>query len=255
MTQIFGPLYSAAYDVLYADKNYQSETELIVQQFRRYRDRPVRTVLDFGCGTGGHALQLAATGHYVVGIDRSFEMLARASRKAAKLDVEIGFLQADMREVALKLRFDAAIMMFAVLSYQTTDEDLRRALGTARRHLQPKGLLVFDVWYGPAVLTQGVEKRSRVVKDPNGTWERVSSGKLDVLQRLCHVDFRVRHLHQGTVVDEKREHHVVHFFSGDEIERLLSDSGFRLLRLGAFPEFDRNPDRTTWNVMAVAAAV
>jgi hypothetical protein len=41
----------------------------------------------------------------------------------------------------------------------------------------------------------------------------------------------------------------------DEIDQFLNDSGVRLLRLGAFPAFNREPDHTTWNVMAVAVAV
>jgi hypothetical protein len=54
------------------------------------------------------------------------------------------------------------------------------------------------------------------------------------------------------VVAETRERHSVRFFFPLELELLLADAGFDLLRLGAFPDIDREPDVSTWNVCAVA---
>ena len=44
--------------------------------------------------------------------------------------------------------------MFAVIGYQTSNDELFAALQTVRRHLKPKGLFICDFWYGPAVLKQ-----------------------------------------------------------------------------------------------------
>lgn len=49
-----------------------------------------------------------------------------------------------MRSLDLGQLYDAAIMMFAVLSYQTTNDDLAAAFACVRRHLAPGGLLVAD---------------------------------------------------------------------------------------------------------------
>jgi hypothetical protein len=51
------------------------------------------------------------------------------------------------------------------------------------------------------------------------------------------------------------ETHVMRYFFPQELRLLLNCAGLRLLRLGAFPDVDRQPDDTTWNVMAVARAV
>jgi hypothetical protein len=40
-----------------------------------------------------------------------------------------------------------------------------------------------------------------------------------------------------------------------ELRLFLDCCGFRLTRLGAFPDFDRDPDETTWNCLGVAQAV
>ena len=50
--------------------------------------------------------------------------------------------------------FDAAVMMFAVLSYQLSNQDVLSTLATVRRHLQVGGLFIADLWYGPAVLNE-----------------------------------------------------------------------------------------------------
>ncbi|MBS3753149.1 MAG: methyltransferase domain-containing protein, partial [Anaerolineales bacterium] len=52
----------------------------------------VRRVLDVGCGTGRHALGLAAQGYDVVGLDFSERMLEQGRRKAAKAGVSVQFV-------------------------------------------------------------------------------------------------------------------------------------------------------------------
>ena len=53
-------------------------------------------------------------------------------------------------------------MMFAVLGYQHTNADVLDALATARAHLDVGGLFAFDVWYGPAVLSERPSERVKV---------------------------------------------------------------------------------------------
>jgi SAM-dependent methyltransferase len=151
--------------------------------------------------------------------------------------------------------FDAALMMFAVLGYQVEEAHIRNVLRAARRHVRPDGLLVFDVWHGAAVLAQGPEERIRTVERAGGTWVRTSSGRVDAQRHACLVDFHLRHVQAGRTLEEARECHTMRYFFPEELDLLLRESGFRLLRLGAFPAFDREPDHTTWNVMAVAVAV
>jgi SAM-dependent methyltransferase len=254
MTQLFGQVYAPAYDMLYRDKDYDREVELLGRIFRQYGTQPVQTVLDLGCGTGNHTLRLAAKGHEVVGIDRSPEMLAEAGRKAIEQRVTAHFQQADIRHLSLRKTFDATLMMFAVLGYQTEEEDVRSVLQGARHHMPPNGLLIFDVWYGPAVLAQGPETRVRTIEHNGNSWVRRSSGSLDKQTPCCRVDFNLKHMRDGQVLEETDECHVMRYFSHEDIDRFLNESGFQLLRLGTFPELDRDPDHTTWNVMAVAAA-
>src|ERR1043166_4836147 len=141
----FGTDYAAAYESLYQDKHYSAECDLLESIFRQCGQGPINRVLDFGCGTGGHANLLAERGYTVVGVDRSEDMLRQARTHATTCRFERG----DVTSVRLGETFDAVLMMFAVLGYQTTNEQVLNALKTARCHLHDGGLLFADVWYGP----------------------------------------------------------------------------------------------------------
>ncbi|HET8799444.1 MAG TPA: class I SAM-dependent methyltransferase [Thermoanaerobaculia bacterium] len=119
MTEPFGPAYASAYDVFYAGKDYALEVALIEECFARYSAIPVVSVLDLGCGTGSHARLLAAHGFAVTGVDRSGEMLELARAKSAGSPHAIEWIQADLRDLQLNRRYDAATLMFAVLGGRT----------------------------------------------------------------------------------------------------------------------------------------
>ena len=253
---VFGSGYSAAYDILYQDKDYEAECDLVERVFRDYALGPVHRVLDLGCGTGNHAIPLARRGYSVVGVDRSEGMLARAREK---VEHWIGpdrpaFRQGDVTNVALGETFGAVLLMFAVLGYQVEDPEVLAALAVARRHLRPHGLLFFDVWYGPAVLRERPSQRLKVLPTPDGELLRVASGELDVQRQVCTVGYEMWRLAGDRLVERTTESHDMRFFFPRELDLLLGAAGFEPVRVGAFPEIDDPPDETTWNVAVVARA-
>ena len=65
--------------------------------------KPGERILDIGCGTGHLTAQIAATGAFVIGIDRSAEMIQQARAGHPSLQFEIG----DARELSFARPFDA----------------------------------------------------------------------------------------------------------------------------------------------------
>jgi SAM-dependent methyltransferase len=255
MTSVFGNDYANAYDALYSDKDYEAECDLIETVMRQYGRQPVRSILDLGCGTGNHALPLMHRGYELEGIDRSEAMLAQLRDKAAERGLRGGsFQQGDICELNLQRQFDLVLMMFAVLGYQLNNDDVLKALSRARGHLKEGGLLLFDVWYGPAVLNLKPSRRSKVIPNTNGELERTADGSLDVARHQCTVTYEVRHKkdpQKGRI----EETHRMRYFFPLELDLFLKCTGFERLRIGAFPEFTRDPDENTWNVLVAARAI
>lgn len=245
---MFGADYAAVYDALYADKDYARECELLASLIERYAQTRVHRILDLGCGTGNHAIPLARMGYAVVGVDRSEPMLAQARAKAARASGALAaeFRLGDIRFIELGEQFDCALLMFAVLGYQLADDDVRATLKNVHRHVRPGGLVMFDVWYGPAVSRQRPSDRVKIVAHGGRELRRAASGTLDPQRQVCTVEY------QWT--GDCRERHQVRYFFPTELELSCGRAGFELLRLGAFPEVDRDPTEETWNVLCVARA-
>lgn len=254
---VFGPGYADCYDHFYADKDYMAECDFLEEVFRRYAAGPVRAILDLGCGTGSHALILAQRGYQVTGVDRSEEMLAIARAKATATfggSDALTFQRCDIRTLDLGRTFDAVIAMFAVMSYQTTNEDLLAAFRTARRHLRPGGLFFFDAWFGPAVLAERPVDRYKVIEENGTRMIRFAHPELDLLRQTVSVHYQVLRLQDGRVVEETDEVHPMRFFFPQEILYYLDEAGFTVRRLCPFLRLDEDVSERDWNLAVVVEA-
>lgn len=252
MSSVFGQEYSAAYDALYAEKDYEAECDLL-EGIAEGGSRQLE-ILDLGCGTGSHATVLARRGHTVVGVDRSPAMLDRARAKAESVGADLRLEEGDIRTVRLGHEFDLVVSMFAVIGYQLQNEDVMAALHTARAHMSVGSTFVFDAWYGPAVVSTGPGERIKVLEGEESTLIRVSSGELRPLDHTCNVKMSVWRVAGGRV-ERTTEEHRMRFFYPKEIEMLLGLAGMELVDLARFPENDRPPSLHDWNVLVTARAV
>ena len=255
--RVFGREYADQYDLLYKDKDYEAECDLLAITFRRFANAPVETVLDLGCGTGNHALPLAQRGYQVTGVDRSEEMLAAAQAKASSALEHSHvpkFLRGDIRTLDLGRSFDAVISMFAVVSYMTTNDDLAAAFRTARRHLSPGGLFFFDAWFGPAVLRDRPVDRYKIVAAEGERIIRFAHPELDVLNHTVQVNYKLLRLAGDRVLDEVDESHIMRFFFPQELTHYLEDADLRVVRLCPFMDLEREPGELDWIVAVVAEA-
>jgi SAM-dependent methyltransferase len=247
MSQVFAA-YGKYYDLLYQDKDYGEECDIIEGLFRRYSPRTVTSVLDAACGTGGHAIPLAARGYQISAFDASEAMIRCARGKSH----HITFHVEDLRHFDVGGRFDACICMFAAMNYLTDTADIQKALANIRRHLGPEGLLIFDFWNGLAVLRMLPETRVKTASGEGTKVIRFVQPELDAEHHLCRSHYHLIVIHNGTVVDEVTETHAVRYFFPLEIVHYLDDAGFQTLHLSAFPDLNGKADETAWNAIVVA---
>ena len=105
-------------------------------------DRSKR-ILDIGCGTGRHAVELARRGYRVTGFDLSEGQLCAAREKAAQAGVTVEFQRRDATKPHFSQEFDAAIMFCeGAFSLMETDEKNHAILVHAAAALRPGGKLM-----------------------------------------------------------------------------------------------------------------
>lgn len=247
--------YAAYYDALYREKNYPEECDVLERIFERFAVSPVKRILDLGCGTGGHATVLASRGYAVTGVDRSGQMLAMASEKSRRLGVNVEFEEGDICSWRGTGTWDAAIAMFAVLSYQVEHEDVAAVLDTVRRHLPPNGLFVFDVWFGPGVLTDPPGARVKETRDGDHEIIRYASSTLNLVNQTVDVNYSIVDMNGQGPVRRVRETHRMRFFFPNELDLLLRAGGFRRVDLCPFGKVGEPVQPETWNAAVVAQAV
>ncbi|HSR68641.1 MAG TPA: class I SAM-dependent methyltransferase [Acidobacteriota bacterium] len=174
--------------------------------------------LDLCCGPGRHSVPLAQRGFEVTGVDGTSFLLDKAREYARSEDVEVEWLQEDMRSFRRSRRYDLAINLTISFGYFDDPDDNRAVLCNVFDSLKAGGVLVIDVAGKEVIARQFVEvgyleedgaglaiQRRRVVDD----WNRLEMQWLDLREGKCRC-FKLRSW----------------MYSGRELKELLADVGF-----------------------------
>ncbi len=246
--------YASYYNLLYQDKDYIEEVKFIHKILQTYASNACQ-LLELGCGTGVHAALLAEQGYYVHGIDFSEEMLQWANSHLAQLTPDIAnklmFTYGDIRKIRLNKKFDAALALFHVISYQIGNEDLSAAFATVKEHLEVGGVFIFDVWYGPAVLNNLPTIRVKHSQDEKNAITRIAEPIIHPNDNLVEVNYQVFIKDQQAMsIREFKEIHQMRYLFKSEIESLSRQFDLKLIYTGEWMS-DRSPGLDTWGVYFV----
>ena len=240
--------YAPFYDSIYKDKDYLEECIFIRKIFDDFSSSRIKSILDLGCGTGSHAKYLAEMGYHVTGIDRSARMLKIAKDKTIK---NTEFIQGDISNFDRNKKIDAVVAMFAVMSYLTVNEDIENTLKTVKNHLKPEGLFVFDVWFGPAVLTQKPTDRVKIIEQGDKKIIRYAHPVLDIVNHTVEVNYTVLEIARNKVLTETKESHLMRFFFYQELKYFLEKNEFEVLKICPFMDLDGQVNEGCWNITII----
>ncbi len=192
-------------------------------------------ILEIGSGLG--RITEALSRHApAVGIDISFDMLARArGRRGAGSRAR--FVAADMRDLAFGCSFDLIIAPGDPLSHWTSIRDRRRTLRRVAEHLSPKGRFVLE----------GLYRRGRRIEIPERRLRR-SGGVLSIGETWTRTgrnlwQARYRYRDRGVSGTERsvRAEFVARSWDPSKIRSLFASCGLTIETL--WGDFDRRPFR------------
>jgi ubiquinone/menaquinone biosynthesis C-methylase UbiE len=250
--------YAKYYDLLYEDKNYKKEACFIDGLIAEY-SRKKKNILELGCGTGRHAIELAKMGYKINGIDFSKEMLDGAIKRleniSEKVSSKISFRFGDVRNFRSSKRYDCVVSLFHIVSYMSTNNDIDSMFKTAGKHLKKGGFFLFDCWYGPAVLTDRPEKRIKKLENKDIRVIRTAIPEIFPNENLVDVNYEISILDKKTKKKEKiSEVHRMRYLFKPEIEMFLRNSGLKLINNQEWLTGEK-PGFGTWGVCFVAKKI
>ena len=223
------------------------------------RIKPGQSVLDFGCGTGRHAIRLAELGARVTGVDYVEAFIERAKSLVRPQQASrTSFVDADCRDVRLAQCFDAVLCLYDVIGTYADTEENTRILTNIAYHLKPNGWALLSVMN--LTLTRKKAKHVfSIEKEPNKLLELPPSRTMESTGDVFNPDFYLldedtsvvyrkeqftegRELPTEMVVRDRR-------FSKEEIQEMCNTAGLevvwtRFVRAGRWQQpLDEHDDR------------
>ena len=198
----------------------QAEAEFVIEAMGL---SPGAQVLDVGCGYGRHAMELAARGFHVVGLDLSTPLLVRGGEEAHRRGLTINFVRGDMRELDFDAQFDGAYCLFSTFGY-FDDETNKKALAEHRARAQARAA---------SVLIE-ILNRDYVIADlPTRVWWEGDGCVVLEEVELNYFSSRIQ-VNRSVVFDDGRqlEQEIsLRAYSLHEVGKLMHAAGFRVLEV------------------------
>jgi trans-aconitate methyltransferase len=130
------------YDLIYSFKDYQKESEEIIDLIRKFKRATGNQLLDVACGTGKHLKYLVE--HFdCMGLDTNPEMLKIAESHFPNTP----FLTANMIDMHLNKQFDVILCLFSSIGYVKTYTNLTKTWQSFADHLNPGGIVIVEPWF------------------------------------------------------------------------------------------------------------
>ena len=122
-------------------QNTENEVKWMIKE---YLTNPEMKILDVGCGTGRHAINLATKGYKnITGIDLSPGMIRAAKKVAKEKNVQVDFRVCDARELPFENEFDAAICLCeGAFSLLENDAENYKVLKAIHKSLKKHGVFI-----------------------------------------------------------------------------------------------------------------
>ena len=197
----------------------QAEAEFVIDAMGL---TPGAQVLDVGCGYGRHAMELAARGFHVVGLDLSTPLLVRGGEEAQRRGLQINFVRGDMRELDFEAQFDAAYCLFSTFGY-FDDETNKKTIANIARALKPGGRVMIEIL-----------NRDYLISDlPTRVWWEGDGCVVLEEVELNYFSSRIQ-VNRSVVFDDGRqlEQEIsVRAYSLHEVGKLMHAAGFRVLEV------------------------
>ncbi|MCD7925737.1 MAG: class I SAM-dependent methyltransferase [Bacteroides sp.] len=215
-------------------------------------------ILELCCGTGRLTLPIAKDGYNICGVDYTSSMLRQAKIKAAEAGLEINFIDADIRTLNIKEKFDLIFIPFNSIHHLYKNEDLFETLEGIKKHLKQGGLFLFDCFNPNIQYIVESEKEEKVLAEYT-----TSDGREVLIKQTMHYE-------NATQINRIEWHYYINgefysiqnldmrLFFPQELDSYLKWAGFNIIRkFGSFEEepFTDNSEKQIYVLAFVEGSI
>lgn len=199
---------------------------------------PGSSILDFGCGTGRHAIALAEMGFNVTGMDYVDTFVDRATNEARRRGVNAAFVVGDCRTADMNMQYDLAIAVYDVIGTYVDNSQNAEIVANIARHLKKGGKALISVMNYD--LTARLAKRTfEFDADPNTLLDLPASQIMERTGNVFDPDYYLVDTRKQVVYRREQfsaggllpEELIVRDrrFRKDEIEGMCEQAGLRVI--------------------------
>jgi len=195
--------------------------------------------LELACGTGRVMIPLALEGIDVCGLDYSSSMLevleAKLKQLPEKTQDRIQYMLGDMADFSLPGTYRLIFIPFRSFQSLETDEQAMRCLNCVHRHLEDGGQFIVNVFkpfreIGDWWVSHEEQLDFESTLESGQQITRHSVRKAYGLdRRLLYTDLIYRLTREDGVVEEYRDSIRLRYFYGDDIRKLITSAGFKIV--------------------------
>lgn len=220
----YGKLCSLFYD---ASKKFAPEKE--VAFFASFIKGKEARVLEAMCGSGRLLIPLMQSGYSIDGVDNSAIMLGRCRERAAAFDLKPVLFEQSLERLSLPHMY--SVVTIAVGSFQLiVDRAVAlKALKSLRAHMHEGADLLIDI-FTPDTSANSISQR--IARLDDHTVVRLSTRYLFYESEKRADAFCFYELVVDGIVQQREDELIqITWYSDDELERLLTDAGFELVKI------------------------
>ena len=126
--------------------NTEAECAFIEACLKRYGPPTATRLLDIGCGSGRHLMELAKRHYRVTGVDASPEMVAYVDTEAKLERLPVAVALDDLRHLKIRGTFDTAYCFMDTFRFLLTNAQIKAHFQAVANRLVSGGLYLLDFW-------------------------------------------------------------------------------------------------------------
>jgi len=215
------------------------------------KEQSAKNILDMTCGTGSQVFYLTQHGYKVTGSDFSPELLKLARKKAKAQNLDIKFIDGDMRFLKVG-SFDAVITMFNAIGH-LSKEDFAKALQNISKNLSKNGIYIFDI-FNLNALTKKVAHDLRMDQKFEVDGDKIHQlqhSKLDRKNAILTSYDNYKIKDKSGKTKEINNSFSLQIYTSKELKEILEENGFKILMLSDIYGKEFIEDKSL-NIMVVA---